>query len=153
MAFPGSMGSLSLRSRCFLSEHIVLLEKSLHWGRGAQRQVPPFAPLQVRVKVFEARQLMGKDIKPVVKVVIGGYQHHTRIKMGNNPFFDEVGSTCPSEPNGGTWARRASQGLGISCRQPASLLPDTGAFICLFHKLLLGMEGQTLGLAQGIESE
>nr|XP_030694550.1 fer-1-like protein 5 [Globicephala melas] len=48
---------------------------------------------QVRVKVFEARQLMGKDIKPVVKVVIGGYQHHTRIKMGNNPFFNEVGST------------------------------------------------------------
>ncbi|XP_061067067.1 fer-1-like protein 5 [Eubalaena glacialis] len=45
---------------------------------------------QVRVKVFEARQLMGNDIKPVVKVVIGGYQHHTRIKMGNNPFFNEI---------------------------------------------------------------
>ncbi|KAB1256675.1 Fer-1-like protein 5 [Camelus dromedarius] len=45
---------------------------------------------QVRVKVFEARQLMGNDIKPVVKVVIGGHQHHTRIKMGNNPFFNEI---------------------------------------------------------------
>ncbi|EFB28197.1 hypothetical protein PANDA_000182, partial [Ailuropoda melanoleuca] len=46
---------------------------------------------QVRVKVFEARQLMGNNIKPMVKVVIGGYQHNTRIKMGNNPFFNEVG--------------------------------------------------------------
>ncbi|XP_045018345.1 fer-1-like protein 5 [Bubalus bubalis] len=45
---------------------------------------------QVRVQVFEARQLMGNDIKPVVKVVIGGHQHHSRIKMGNNPFFNEI---------------------------------------------------------------
>uniref|UniRef100_A0A8D1A3V6 Fer-1 like family member 5 n=2 Tax=Sus scrofa TaxID=9823 RepID=A0A8D1A3V6_PIG len=45
---------------------------------------------QVRVKVFEARQLLGNDIKAVVKVLIGGYQHHTRIKMGNNPFFNEI---------------------------------------------------------------
>nr|XP_020762001.1 fer-1-like protein 5 [Odocoileus virginianus texanus] len=45
---------------------------------------------QVRVQVFEARQLMGNDIKPVVKVVIGGRQHHSRIKMGNNPFFNEI---------------------------------------------------------------
>ncbi|XP_026307044.1 fer-1-like protein 5 [Piliocolobus tephrosceles] len=46
---------------------------------------------QVRVKVFEARQLMGNNIKPVVKVSIAGQQHQTRIKMGNNPFFNEVG--------------------------------------------------------------
>ncbi|GAB5569568.1 fer-1-like protein 5 isoform X14 [Prionailurus iriomotensis] len=45
---------------------------------------------QVRVKVYEARQLMGNNIKPVVKVVIGGYQHKTRIKMGNNAFFNEI---------------------------------------------------------------
>ncbi|XP_059747609.1 fer-1-like protein 5 isoform X2 [Bos taurus] len=45
---------------------------------------------QVRVQVFEARQLMGNDIKPVVKVVIGGHQHHSRIKIGNNPFFNEI---------------------------------------------------------------
>ncbi|KAJ1078043.1 hypothetical protein K5549_011370 [Capra hircus] len=45
---------------------------------------------QVRVQLFEARQLMGNDIKPVVKVVIGGHQHHSRIKMGNNPFFNEL---------------------------------------------------------------
>uniref|UniRef100_A0A452RPQ1 Fer-1 like family member 5 n=1 Tax=Ursus americanus TaxID=9643 RepID=A0A452RPQ1_URSAM len=54
---------------------------------------------QVRVKVFEARQLMGNNIKPMVKVVIGGYQHNTRIKMGNNPFFNEVGCAWPSELN------------------------------------------------------
>ncbi|XP_058284938.1 fer-1-like protein 5 isoform X10 [Hylobates moloch] len=45
---------------------------------------------QVRVKVFEARQLMGNNIKPVVKVSITGQQHQTRIKMGNNPFFNEI---------------------------------------------------------------
>ncbi|XP_025209289.1 fer-1-like protein 5 [Theropithecus gelada] len=45
---------------------------------------------QVRVKVFEARQLMGNNIKPVVKVSIAGQQHQTRIKMGNNPFFNEI---------------------------------------------------------------
>lgn len=66
---------------------------------GPQRQAPLSSPLQVRVKVFEARQLLGNDIKAVVKVLIGGYQHHTRIKMGNNPFFNEVGGTCPSPPN------------------------------------------------------
>nr|XP_003471747.2 fer-1-like protein 5 [Cavia porcellus] len=45
---------------------------------------------QVRVKVFEARQLMGNNIQPVVKVTIAGQQYHTRIKMGNNPFFNEI---------------------------------------------------------------
>lgn len=74
------------------------------------------------MKVFEARQLMGNNLKPVVKVVIGGQQFYTRIKMGNNPFFDEVGCTCPSGPNG---ALRPSEPveLGVSCRQPASVLP------------------------------
>ncbi|ELV11536.1 Fer-1-like protein 5 [Tupaia chinensis] len=45
---------------------------------------------QVRVKVFEARQLMGNNIQPVVKVTIGGQEQHTRLKMGNNPFFNET---------------------------------------------------------------
>ncbi|KAM4867839.1 fer-1-like protein 5 [Thomomys bottae] len=45
---------------------------------------------QVRVKVFEARQLMGNNIKPVVKVTITGQQFNTRIKTGNNPFFNEI---------------------------------------------------------------
>ncbi|KAL0620396.1 Fer-1-like protein 5 [Plecturocebus cupreus] len=51
---------------------------------------PPTLASQVRVKVFEARQLMGNNIKPVVRVSIGGQQHQTRIKMGNNPFFNEI---------------------------------------------------------------
>ncbi|XP_041511848.1 fer-1-like protein 5 [Microtus oregoni] len=45
---------------------------------------------QVRLKVFEARQLLGNNIKPVVKINIGGHRHLTRIKMGNNPFFNEM---------------------------------------------------------------
>ncbi|XP_024427595.2 fer-1-like protein 5 [Desmodus rotundus] len=45
---------------------------------------------QVQVKVFEARQLMGNNLKPLVKVVIGGKQYFTRTKMGNNPFFNEI---------------------------------------------------------------
>nr|XP_020021559.1 fer-1-like protein 5 [Castor canadensis] len=45
---------------------------------------------QVRVKVFEARQLLGNNIKPVVKVTIAGHRHRTRVKMGNNPFFNEL---------------------------------------------------------------
>lgn len=73
-----------------------------------QSQFPLVSPLQVRVQLFEARQLMGNDIKPVVKVVIGGHQHHSRIKMGNNPFFNEVGGLCPSELTGGTWVTGAS---------------------------------------------
>nr|XP_012642367.1 fer-1-like protein 5 isoform X2 [Microcebus murinus] len=45
---------------------------------------------QVRVRVFEGRQLMGNNIKPLVKLSIGGQQQQTRIKMGNNPFFNEL---------------------------------------------------------------
>ncbi|KAL1771885.1 fer-1 5 [Sigmodon hispidus] len=45
---------------------------------------------QVRLKVYEARQLLGNNIKPVVKINIAGQQHLTRIKMGNNPFFNEM---------------------------------------------------------------
>ncbi|XP_076413608.1 fer-1-like protein 5 isoform X1 [Peromyscus maniculatus bairdii] len=45
---------------------------------------------QVRLKVFEARQLLGNNIKPVVKINIAGHQHLTRIKTGNNPFFNET---------------------------------------------------------------
>ncbi|XP_030058885.1 myoferlin isoform X1 [Microcaecilia unicolor] len=45
---------------------------------------------QVRVRVIEGRQLSGSNIKPVVKVHIAGQTHRTRIKRGNNPFFDEI---------------------------------------------------------------
>ena len=53
---------------------------------------------------------MGNDIKPVVKVVIGGHQHHSRIKIGNNPFFNEVGGPCPSELNGVLGSKGPAEG-------------------------------------------
>ncbi|EMP42136.1 Myoferlin [Chelonia mydas] len=45
---------------------------------------------QIRVRVIEGRQLSGNNIKPVVKVHICGQTHRTRIKRGNNPYFDEM---------------------------------------------------------------
>ncbi|KAM9345045.1 myoferlin [Symphorus nematophorus] len=45
---------------------------------------------QIRVRVIEGRQLPGNNIKPVVKVNICGQTHRTRIRRGNNPFFDEM---------------------------------------------------------------
>uniref|UniRef100_A0A8C7HE97 Myoferlin n=1 Tax=Oncorhynchus kisutch TaxID=8019 RepID=A0A8C7HE97_ONCKI len=44
----------------------------------------------IRVRVIEGRQLPGNNIKPVVKVNVCGQTHRTRIRRGNNPFFDEV---------------------------------------------------------------
>nr|DBA15117.1 TPA: hypothetical protein GDO54_004372 [Pyxicephalus adspersus] len=45
---------------------------------------------QIRVRVIEGRQLTGNNIKPVVKVSVCGQTHRTRIKRGNNPYFDEI---------------------------------------------------------------
>ncbi|XP_058911411.1 myoferlin isoform X1 [Kogia breviceps] len=45
---------------------------------------------QIRVWVIEGRQLSGNNIRPVVKVHVCGQTHRTRIKRGNNPFFDEL---------------------------------------------------------------
>uniref|UniRef100_A0A8C4DZA7 Myoferlin like n=1 Tax=Dicentrarchus labrax TaxID=13489 RepID=A0A8C4DZA7_DICLA len=45
---------------------------------------------QIRVRVIEGRQLPGNNIKPVVKVNVCAQTHRTRIRRGNNPFFDEV---------------------------------------------------------------
>ncbi|KAM3862781.1 myoferlin [Diretmus argenteus] len=45
---------------------------------------------QIRVRVIEGRQLPGNNIKPVVKVNVCGQTHRTRIRRGNNPFFDEI---------------------------------------------------------------
>uniref|UniRef100_A0AAQ4P1J9 Dysferlin, limb girdle muscular dystrophy 2B (autosomal recessive) n=1 Tax=Gasterosteus aculeatus aculeatus TaxID=481459 RepID=A0AAQ4P1J9_GASAC len=47
-------------------------------------------PVQVRVRVIEGRQLPGINIKPVVKVTVAGQTRRTRIRKGNNPFFDET---------------------------------------------------------------
>uniref|UniRef100_A0A3P8S2L3 Myoferlin n=1 Tax=Amphiprion percula TaxID=161767 RepID=A0A3P8S2L3_AMPPE len=49
-----------------------------------------FGVFQIRVRIIEARQLSGNNIKPVVKVNVCGQTHRTRIKRGNNPFFDEM---------------------------------------------------------------
>uniref|UniRef100_A0A8C2BB83 Myoferlin like n=1 Tax=Cyprinus carpio TaxID=7962 RepID=A0A8C2BB83_CYPCA len=45
---------------------------------------------QIRVRIIEGRQLPGNNVKPVVKVNVCGQTHRTRIRRGNNPFFDEV---------------------------------------------------------------
>ncbi|XP_075300808.1 fer-1-like protein 5 [Opisthocomus hoazin] len=45
---------------------------------------------QVRVRVIEGRQLQGNNIKPVVTVVIGQRRFRTRIRVGNNPYYNEV---------------------------------------------------------------
>ena len=97
---------LLTRTYCSFRKESPLTNRSLD----PQSQFPLVSPLQVRVQVFEARQLMGNDIKPVVKVVIGGHQHHSRIKMGNNPFFNEVGGPCPSELNGVLGSKGPAEG-------------------------------------------
>ncbi|XP_042338890.1 dysferlin-like, partial [Plectropomus leopardus] len=62
--------------------------------RGASSQPKPLPnkpqDLQVRVRVIEGRQLPGINIKPVVKVTVAGQTKRTRIRKGNNPFFDET---------------------------------------------------------------
>ncbi|XP_068012253.1 LOW QUALITY PROTEIN: fer-1-like protein 5 [Melanerpes formicivorus] len=45
---------------------------------------------QVRVRVIEGRQLQGNDIRPVVTVLIGEHRFRTRIRAGNNPYYNEV---------------------------------------------------------------
>lgn len=47
---------------------------------------------QIRVKVFEARQLTGGNIHPVVRVSVADQDRDTKIKKcANNPAFNEVG--------------------------------------------------------------
>ncbi|CAL8391045.1 unnamed protein product [Arctogadus glacialis] len=45
---------------------------------------------QIRVRVVEGRQLPGNNVRPVVKVNVCGETHRTRIRRGNNPYFDEM---------------------------------------------------------------
>ncbi|KAH0615692.1 hypothetical protein JD844_026006 [Phrynosoma platyrhinos] len=47
-------------------------------------------PLPIRVKVIQARQLPGVNLRPVVKVTAAGQTKRTRIRKGNGPFFDET---------------------------------------------------------------
>ncbi|KAK5618564.1 hypothetical protein CRENBAI_016486 [Crenichthys baileyi] len=61
-------------------------------GSSSQPKQLPNKPqdIQVRVRVIEARQLPGVNIKPVVKVAVNGQSKRTRIRKGNNPVFDEA---------------------------------------------------------------
>ncbi|XP_035461103.2 dysferlin isoform X4 [Scophthalmus maximus] len=61
-------------------------------GASSQHKPLPNKPqdLQVRVRVIEARQLPGINIKPVVKVTVAGRTKRTHIRKGNNPVFDET---------------------------------------------------------------
>ncbi|XP_061921545.1 dysferlin isoform X4 [Entelurus aequoreus] len=62
--------------------------------KGASSQAKPLSnksqDIQVRVRVIEARQLPGINVKPVVKVTVAGQSRRTRIRKGNNPVFDET---------------------------------------------------------------
>ncbi|XP_059687366.1 fer-1-like protein 5 [Gavia stellata] len=51
---------------------------------------PQGQPTGVRVRVIEGHQLQGNDIKPVVTVLIGQHRFRTRIRVGNNPYYNEV---------------------------------------------------------------
>ncbi|XP_032358036.1 myoferlin isoform X3 [Etheostoma spectabile] len=68
----------------------VNLRQRLNRGQNRHRLVDKPQDFQIRVRIIEARQLSGNNIKPVVKVHVCGQTHRTRIKRGNNPFFDEI---------------------------------------------------------------
>uniref|UniRef100_H3D0Y8 Dysferlin, limb girdle muscular dystrophy 2B (autosomal recessive) n=1 Tax=Tetraodon nigroviridis TaxID=99883 RepID=H3D0Y8_TETNG len=61
-------------------------------GASGQPKTLPNKPqdIQIRVRVIEGRQLPGINIKPVVKIMVGGQTKRTRIRKGNNPIFDET---------------------------------------------------------------
>uniref|UniRef100_A0A8C3V872 Dysferlin n=1 Tax=Catharus ustulatus TaxID=91951 RepID=A0A8C3V872_CATUS len=78
-------------------------------GLRRRRKSSPKKPLpnkpqdfQIRVRVIEARQLPGIQIRPVVKVTVAGQTRRTRIRKGNSPFFDEVSGNSHSKD---TWER------------------------------------------------
>lgn len=52
------------------------------------------------MRVIEGHQLQGNDIKPVVTVLIGQHRFRTRIRVGNNPYYNEV------TPGGGDMGTR-----------------------------------------------
>ncbi|XP_007516850.2 myoferlin isoform X2 [Erinaceus europaeus] len=67
------------------------LARRLTKGKNSRRMLSSKPQdFQIRVRVIEGRQLSGNNIRPVVKVHICGQTHRTRIKRGNNPFFDEL---------------------------------------------------------------
>ncbi|TNN74621.1 Myoferlin [Liparis tanakae] len=68
----------------------VSLRKKMARAQNRHRLVNKPQDFQIRVRIIEARQLSGNNVKPVVKVNVCGQTHRTRIKRGNNPFFDEI---------------------------------------------------------------
>ncbi|XP_042364022.1 myoferlin-like isoform X2 [Plectropomus leopardus] len=66
------------------------LRNRLARAQNRRRLVNKPQDFQIRVRIIEARQLSGNNVKPVVKVNVCGQTHRTRIKRGNNPFFDEI---------------------------------------------------------------
>lgn len=62
------------------------------------------------MRVIEGHQLQGNDIKPVVSVGIGQHRFKTRIRRGNNPYYNEVTPggdvgtrRCPLAPPSPFW--------------------------------------------------
>ena len=54
-----------------------------------------YIPLQLRFHIIEARKLLGENLKPTVKVVIGEEAKSTRVAMGTqNPIWNEVCTEC-----------------------------------------------------------
>ncbi|XP_023128999.2 myoferlin isoform X1 [Amphiprion ocellaris] len=68
----------------------VSLRRRVARAQNRHRLINKPQDFQIRVRIIEARQLSGNNIKPVVKVNVCGQTHRTRIKRGNNPFFDEM---------------------------------------------------------------
>ncbi|XP_056286626.1 myoferlin-like isoform X1 [Pseudoliparis swirei] len=68
----------------------VSLRRKMARAQNRHRLVNKPQDFQIRVRIIEARQLSGNNVKPVVKVNVCGQTHRTRIKRGNNPFFDEI---------------------------------------------------------------
>uniref|UniRef100_A0A673A6A3 Myoferlin n=1 Tax=Sphaeramia orbicularis TaxID=375764 RepID=A0A673A6A3_9TELE len=71
-------------------QHVNLRQKLARSAKNRRRLANKPQDFQIRVRIIEARQLPGNNIKPVVKVNVCGQTHRTRIKRGNNPFFDEM---------------------------------------------------------------
>ncbi|XP_036430127.1 myoferlin isoform X1 [Colossoma macropomum] len=66
-------------------------QKMIRTGRKRQKPLAnKLQDFQIRIRIIEGRQLPGNNIKPVVKVSVCGQTHRTRIRRGNNPFFDEI---------------------------------------------------------------
>uniref|UniRef100_A0A8C3IJT3 Myoferlin n=1 Tax=Chrysemys picta bellii TaxID=8478 RepID=A0A8C3IJT3_CHRPI len=81
------LASLNLLAALVLTHFGGIMEKrnTVCFSMITDRQTPT-----IRVRVIEGRQLSGNNIKPVAKVHVCGQTHRTRIKRGNNPYFDEV---------------------------------------------------------------